>query len=115
MHPALVYTVNQPEPYKAMMMHCMATIERCVPGIELRFRYKIPFYYLNNTPFCYLAPNHRKNYLDIGFSKGFQLTNQLQYLNSENRSTVKSLRYMNLEAINQKVLEAILTEAITLY
>ena len=115
MHPALVYTLNQPEPYQSIMMHCMATIEACIPEIELRFSYKIPFYYYRGKPFCYLAPNHKDQFMDLGLTKGYQLTLHQDALNGDNRNTVKSIRYYQLETIDQAILVAVLEEAVSLY
>jgi len=54
MKPAEVYILNQPEPYKGILLHLQLLIEGAFTDVELKYKYKIPFYYLNNKPFCYL-------------------------------------------------------------
>lgn len=66
-------------------------------------------------PFCYLAPNHKKGFLDVGFAKGFQLKRNQDVLVDENRNTVKSLRYYSIEEINNTILIDVIIEARSLY
>ncbi|NJN77650.1 MAG: DUF1801 domain-containing protein [Saprospiraceae bacterium] len=47
------------------------------PLIEERFSYKIPFYYFNNKPLCYLNVN-REGVVDLGFTKGYLMTDHLK-------------------------------------
>lgn len=70
---------------------------------------------LQKEPFVYLAPNHKKGFVDIGFAKGFLLAQHLDKLIEENRNTVKSLRYFSLEDIDTVVLIALVDEAVMLY
>lgn len=65
--------------------------------------------------FCYLAPNQKKGFVDAGFARGFQLVGNQGYLVGEKRNTVKSLRYFNLEDIDNDILEDVIREAATLY
>lgn len=53
--------------------------------------------------------------MDLGLTKGFQLTLHQDTLNGDNRNTVKSLRYYQLETIDQAILVAVLEEAVSLY
>ena len=60
--------------------------------------------------------SHKKQYVDVGFAKGFQLQNHLDHLIADNgRNTIKSLRYYSLESIDIKVLTQVILEAATLY
>ena len=92
-------------------MHLQILIEGTFPEADLQFKWKIPFYYVNNTPFCYLNPSKKKGYVDVGFWVSEHLTKYNEYLISENRKVVKSLRYYQLEDINEEILLSVLDEA----
>lgn len=115
MQPAHDYVMRQPEPFRALLMHCMATIEAVIPAVELRYRYAIPFYYYHDKPFCYLNARHKKGYVDLGFYRGYQLKSHQEVLVGTNRTMVKSLQFTTIESLNQTVLEALLLEAKALY
>lgn len=116
MKPTGLFILNQPEKYRDMMLHVVAVIEHALPEASLEFKWKVPYFYYKKKPLCYLNSNHKRQYLDIGFAKGFQLKHNLEHLNSDDgRNTVKSLRYSSLEEIDNAILIALLQEAITLY
>ena len=70
MNPAENYILNQPEPYRSILFHLQVVIESTLPEVELLYKYKIPFYYINKKPFCYLNASHKKQFVDLGFWKG---------------------------------------------
>jgi hypothetical protein len=109
------YIFRQPENYRSILLHLIAVIELTVPDVELLYKYGIPYFYYQKKPFCYLAPNHKKGFVDLGFARGFKLNRNLDVLVGENRNTVKSLRYSSLVIIDNIVLEDVLNEAMTLY
>jgi hypothetical protein len=115
MQPAHDYVMRQPEPFRALLMHCMVTIEAVVPAVELRYRYAIPFYYYHDKPFCYLNARIKKGYVDFGFFRGFQLKTHQEVLVGTDRTMVKSLQFVTVETLDQTVLEALLFEAKALY
>ena len=43
MNPAENYILNQPEPYRSMLMHLQSLIEYAIPEADLKYKYKIPF------------------------------------------------------------------------
>ena len=90
-------------------------IEQEVETVELLYKYKIPFFYIKGKPFMYLNCNAKKKYVDVGFFYGNQLINHNDILISENRTLVKSLRYFNLNSIEDAVLREIIKEAKNLY
>jgi hypothetical protein len=114
MKPAEAYILNQPEPFKSILMHLQILIENTFPEVDLKFKWKIPFYYFNDTPFCYLNASKKKGYVDVAFWVSAHLTTYNELLVSENRKVVKSLRYYTLEDINEEVLRTVLTEAFQL-
>ncbi len=115
MKPTEAYILRQPEKYQAMMLHVISVVEHELGTCELLFKWGIPYLYYKKKPFCYLAPNLKKGFLDVGFAKGFELTRNQEVLIAENRNTVKSLRYYTIEAIDNEVLLDVIIEAKLLY
>jgi hypothetical protein len=109
------YIYRQPELFKSIVLHLISVFEREIPELELFFKWGIPYFYYKKKPFCYLAPNHKKGFVDAGFARGFQLKRNQDCLVGEKRNTVKSLRYFNLEDIDNTILEDVIREAISLY
>ena len=115
MKPAELYILNQPEPYRSILLHVQAVIEHTIPEIKLQFKFKIPFYYYNSKPFVYLNATHKRGYVDVAFIKGYQLKLHQDCLDGEARTLVKSLHYQSLEVIDNDVLVALLQEQKGLY
>ncbi len=111
MKPAEDYILNQPEPFKSILLHLQILIEGAFPEVDLQFKWKIPFYYLHNKPFCYLNPSKKKGYVDVAFWASAHLTKYNELLVTENRKVVKSLRYKTINDINEEVLLTVLEEA----
>lgn len=109
MNPAEDYILNQPEPFRSILLHLQAMIEHTVSGVDLKYKYKVPFFYIVGKPFCYL--NQSKDYVDVGFCNGSLLTVHTEHLTIAGRKTIRSLRYTSLEEINDTVLVAILQDA----
>ena len=115
MNPSAVYILNQPEPYRSILLEVQAVIEATIPDISLKYKYKIPYYYLNGKPFCYFNASHKKGYVDIGFARGQQLKKYLHVMEGANRSIVTSMRYKSLEGIDIELLVAVIKAASLLY
>ncbi len=115
MRPTDDYIFRQPEKFQSILLHLIHVFEREIPELKLFFKWGIPYFYFRKKPFCYLAPNHKKGYVDAGFARGYQLKRNQEYLVGENRNTVKSLRYFSLESINNAVLVEVIREARNLY
>ena len=111
MKPAESFILNQPEPFKSMLLYLQVFIEGNFPEVDLQFKWKIPFYYLNNKPFCYLNPSKKKGYVDVVFWVSAHLTKYNEFLVSDNRKVVKSLRYFHIDEIQEEILESVLQEA----
>jgi len=109
------YILRQPEKYQAMILHVISVVEQELYSNELLFKWGIPYIYFKKKPFCYLSPNHKKGFLDVGFAKGFELKRNQEVLVDENRNTVKSLRYFSIEEIDNEVLIDVISEAKLLY
>ncbi len=115
MKPTEEFILRQPQPYQAMLLHVLAVVEQELPQSELFFKWGIPYVYYKKKPFCYLAPNHKKGFLDVGFAKGFELKRNQEFLVDEKRNTVKSLRYFSIETIDHTLLIDVISEAKLLY
>ncbi|MDP5092002.1 MAG: DUF1801 domain-containing protein [Polaribacter sp.] len=111
MRPAEEFILRQQEPYKSILLHLQILIENAIPEVELKFKWKIPFYYLNEIPFCYLNVSAKKKYVDVAFWVSSHLSKHSEHLISENRKVVKSLRYFCIEDINETILLDVLQEA----
>ncbi|MCK0156380.1 DUF1801 domain-containing protein [Cellulophaga sp. F20128] len=109
MNPAEDYIFNQPEHYRGILMHLQHIIEKTLPEADLKFKYKIPFYYIGGRPCCYL--NQSKDYVDLGFWNAAHLTIHLEHMTTEGRKMMKSLRYTSLEEIDDAILIAVLKDA----
>ncbi len=111
-----LYLLNQPEPYRSILLHIIAVIEINLPEIILEYKWSVPYFYYKKKPFCYLNASHKNQYVEVGFAKGFHLKNNLEHLIADNgRNTVKSLRYKSLAEIDNTILISVLQEASLLY
>ena len=108
MKPAENYILNQPEPFKMMLMHLQILVESTIADAELKYKWKIPMYYIGKKPLCYFNVSLKKGYVDVAFWTSVDLSKFEKYLITENRKVVKSLRYFSLGAIDEKVLIEIL-------
>lgn len=59
MKPAEAYILKQEEPFKSILLQLQSIIEAVLPKPELLYKWRIPFYYSNDLPICYL--NQSKN------------------------------------------------------
>ena len=110
MNPAEEYIYNQPEPYRSILMHVQVIIAHTIPEVELKYKWRIPCFYVGKRPICYLNASHKKEFVDVAFWQSTYITKYTEHLVSEKRKVVKSLRYKTLEDINDTVLIAILKE-----
>jgi hypothetical protein len=91
------------------MMHLQVIITHTLLDTELKYKWKLPCYYIGKRPICYI--NQSKDYVDVGFWHSAYLSKKFDsYLVSEKRKIVKSLRYKSLEEIDDGILVAILKE-----
>jgi len=110
MKPAEEYILKQPEPFQAILLHLQLLIMHEFPEAELKYKWKIPVYYLEGKQLCYMNASIKKGYVDVGLWVSDKLKEYDAYLVSENRKVVKSLRYFSLEDINAEIFLEILQE-----
>lgn len=111
MKPAENYILKQPNPFKDILLHLQVIIEQNFPEVDLQFKWKIPFYMMGKQAFCYLNPSHKKGFVDVGIYATEPFDKYNEFLISEGRKKVKSLRYFSIEDIDSNVLIHILAEA----
>lgn len=110
--PAEAYILKQEEPYQSILMHLQLLIEHTLPDARLEYKWHLPCYYFEKRPICYL--NQSKDYVDVGFWHSAHLSKKWdEYLVSEKRKVVKSLRYKTLEDIDDAIFILILKEVET--
>ena len=102
MKPAEAYILNQTDPYRTILLQLQSIIEAIAPNAELLYKWRIPFYYCNGIPLCYL--NQSKDYVDLGFWHGNALKEYQSYFVTANRKSVTSLRYKLVDDINDEVI-----------
>ncbi len=115
MNPAENYIISQPEPFRGMLLCLQVMVERTIPELELKYKYKVPFYYLKGKPFCYFNASHKRQFVDVGFCRGNQIEVHNEYLVSEKRKKMTSLRYTSLDEIDNQILIEVLEAAKNLY
>ena len=109
MNPAEAYILKQAEPYRTILLQLQSLIEQAVPEAVLKYKYRIPFYYLEGKPYCYL--NQSKDYVDLGFYRGAWLSRHIEKMETSGRKVIKSLRYFRPEDIDHAILLEVLEEA----
>ena len=115
MKPAEEYILSQSAGFQEIVYYVISVVEQELPDVELLYKWVIPYFYFRKKPFCYLAPNKKKGYVDVGFARGFQLKLNQNVLVNENRNTVKSLRYFKVNTIKDNTLRSVIKEAKLLY
>ena len=113
MNPAEDYILHQEDPNREILLFLQQFIERQIPSIQLKFKYKIPFFEYKDRPFCYLNVPRKKTYVELGFWHAAHLTLHPEHLHSDGRKVMRSLRFSSLEAIDPQVLEDLLQEAVS--
>ena len=114
MNPAETYILSQEEPLQSIMLFIRQLIFETIPEVEEKFKWKLPFYYVNGDGICYLNVLKNTHFVDLGFIHGFKLSNKQGVLKSRNRKMVKSLEYSTLESVDINCLKEILLEAVSI-
>ena len=115
MKPSEEYILRQSTEFQEIIFYVCDVIEQEFPGVELLFKWGIPYFYYKKKPFIYIATNKSKGFVDIGFAKGYELKVHQDILIGENRNTIKSLRYFKIDSVKDAVLREVIQEAKLLY
>ncbi len=102
MNPAEAYILKQNEPYKSILLQLQSIIEAVAPNCELLYKWRIPFYYQNDIPLCFL--NQSKDYVDVGFWHYDKMQKYQEHFIATNRKFIRSLRYKSVNDIEDEVL-----------
>mgnify|MGYP005989260479 CR=1 FL=1 len=108
MNPAEEYILSRPEPYKSILLHLQILVETTLSNVELKYKWKIPVYYIGKKPICYFNASLKRGFVDVAFWTSEDLSKYNKVLITENRKVVKSLRYSSLDEIKEGVLIEIL-------
>lgn len=106
MNPAETYILKQEEPYKSILMQLQTIIEAVAPDAKLLYKWKIPFYYSNGIPLCFL--NQSKDYVDFAFWHYDKMNRYVHQFIDANRTSIRSLRYKTVEDINDEIVVYVL-------
>ncbi|MGC6430065.1 MAG: DUF1801 domain-containing protein [Jejuia sp.] len=106
MNPAEAYILKQEEPYKTILLQLQSIIEAVVPNSEILYKWKIPFFYNDGIPICFL--NHSKNYVDLAFWHFNQMDKYTEYFVDAGRKSLRSLRYKSVDEINDEIIVYVL-------
>lgn len=106
MNPAEAYILKQEEPYKTILLQLQSIIEAVLPNAELLYKWRIPFYYNEGIPICFL--NKSKDYVDLAFWHFEKLEKHNHHFVDANRKSIRSLRFKSVEDINDKVVVYVL-------
>lgn len=102
MNPAEDYILKQDEPYKTILLQLQAIIEAVLPNAELLYKWRIPFYYNDGIPICFL--NKSKDYVDLAFWHFDKLEKYTEHYIDANRKSIRSLRFKSVDDINDEVI-----------
>jgi len=106
MNPAETYILEQPEPFKSMLLQAQVLVEQTLPDVDLHYKWNLPMYFVGKCPICFF--NVTKGYLDICFWVRDTWEVHLEVLNAENRKFVRSLRYFQSNEMNaQHIIECV--------
>ena len=111
MNAVSLFIAEQPEVNRAILKRLQHIILASAPQLEEKISYRIPFYYYFGR-LCYLNP-HRRG-VDIGFCRGFELSDEQEMLEAKDRTEVKTITYGTVAAIAERPLREILQEALLL-
>ncbi|MEM1257228.1 MAG: DUF1801 domain-containing protein [Bacteroidota bacterium] len=110
MNPAEEYILSREEPYRSMLLHLKAIVEMVVPGVNMKYKWRIPCFYAEKYPICYLNASYKGKYVDIAFWNSAHLTKHIELMYAEKRKVVKSFRYKSLEEIKDEILIEVLQQ-----
>jgi len=108
MNPAEDYILRRARSFGAMLLEAQLLIEQTLPGCVLHYKWRLPVFYSEGCPICFV--NVSKGYLDVCFWARKDFNIHLDILVSENRKFVKSLRYFKPEDIDGRILIECLEE-----
>lgn len=89
----------------------------CIPDVKEKLSYNVPFY-KRHSNICFIWPasvpwgKHRQEGVRLGFTKGYLMNDDLNYLDKGERKQVYMKDFTKLEEIDIDLLKAYIFEAI---
>jgi len=101
---------EQPDPQREIMTILRSWILDLGPHTQEKLSYKIPYFSFYGT-LCYLNPHEEG--IDLGFTKGYELTDDQKILESKGRKQVKTVTFHSVAELeeNEETIRHILNEA----
>jgi hypothetical protein len=107
------FYLEKEEPLKSCLYALQGIILSFDERVTEHWKYKVPFFYFNGKPFCYLWYNKKNNEPYIGIVKGCYIDHPM--LESGNRKKMKIIRINPCSDIPIESILEILTLARTFY
>lgn len=89
---------EQPQPQREMMTILRSWILDLGSNTQEKISYKIPYFSFYGT-MCYLSPH--TDGVDLGFTKGYELSNDKKMLESKGRKQVKSITFYSVAELEE--------------
>jgi len=104
------FIYEQPQPQREMMTILRSWILDLGSHTQEKISYKIPYYSFYGT-MCFLSP--RVDGVDLGFTKGYELSNEQKMLESKGRKLVRSVTLHSVAELeeNEETIRHMLNEA----
>ncbi len=61
MNPAEAHILSKPGPFRGILLHVKAVIETVVPGADMKYKWRMPCFYLGKAPLCYVHTSEKKD------------------------------------------------------
>ncbi|MFN8355325.1 MAG: DUF1801 domain-containing protein [Spirosomataceae bacterium] len=94
------YILEKPEPQRSIMLRIRRLLLDALPFIEEKFMFNTPFYCRYSWVF-YLTWR-KKGEVDLGFVRGFELSNEQGLLEEKGRKVVRTIAFRSVEEVNQR-------------
>ena len=105
------FIYEQTEKQQAVLLSLHNTLSSTF-NLVAKMRYRIPFYYKKSW-ICYLSPT-KKETVELAFTRGNELSNNQNLLDSKGRKQVFSVEFENVADIPWEVVHEIIQEALLL-
>ncbi len=102
-----------------LVQHLRQIILECIPACQEKLAYNVPFYY-RHSRICFIWPSSipwgkvKEEGVMLGFSKGNQLNDELDYLEKGERKQVYTKTFFTIKDIDIDLIKTYLFEAVAL-
>lgn len=104
-----------PEKEREIVTALQSIISECLPDCKVKLTYNVPFYY-RHSRICFIWPasvswGGINEGVALGFSKGYLLSDEINYLEKGTRKEVYTKIFHSVEEIDKELLISFLFEA----